>query len=152
MAKLEEIQWAEDVPPTTLETIGQFERKLGISFPDDYKAFAQKYAGGTPRTFSDFDFILDGQPFFAAVGAFLAFQTWDDWPETEAVQWVQENVEGLPPHFVPISSGGGSDLVGYDFRYAPPKIAFWMFGVEEPVVIAETFTEFLNMLYDERRP
>ena len=41
-----------------------------------------------PRSFSDFDFVLDGQPFYAAVGIFLAYQTWADFPETETIQWV----------------------------------------------------------------
>lgn len=149
MATLDDIEWAEADPFTSREMIGAFERKLGITFPDDYKAFAQKYAGGMPRSFADFDFVLDGQPFNAAVGVFLAYQTWDDWPETETIQWVHEHGDGLPERFVPITSGGGSDYVGYDFKSTPPKLAFWKFGVDEPVVIADTFTDFLAMLYDE---
>ncbi len=149
MTRLKDIEWMEDVPPTSLETINSFERTLGITFPDDYKAFALKHAGGVPRSFADFDFVLDGQPLYAAVGVFLGYQVWDDWPETETIQWVQEHVDGLPDRFVPVTSGGGSDYVGYDFRFAPPKLAFWMFGMDAPVVIADTFADFLAMLYDE---
>ena len=160
MARLEDITWAKEISPTNLETIRVFEHQAGITFPDDYKAFAQKYAGGAPRSFDSFKFVLEGHPFFAGVGVFLAYRTdggsggeLDDYGleegETETIQWVYENVEGLPESFVPITSGGGSDVTGYYFKHQPPKIAFWKFGVDEPVVIADSFTDFLEMLYDD---
>jgi hypothetical protein len=75
-------------------------------------------------SFPDFDFVLDGRPFYAAVGVFRVFECWGDWPETETLPWMHENLDELPQGFVPITSGGGSDCVGYDFTYTPPKIAF----------------------------
>jgi len=155
MARIEDITWAKEIPPTGLDLIGDFERQLGITFPDDYKEFAQQYAGGKPRSFSDFDFILEGRPFYASVGVFLAYQpaadVYTEEEDTDTVQWQYENVEFLPDKFVPITSGGGSDCTGFYFKYAPPKIAFWKFGLDdtEPVVIADSFTDFLAMLYDD---
>ena len=149
MAKLADIRWAEAVPPTSLEVIRQFERKLGITFPDDYKSFAQKYAGGRPRSFSDFDLSwterFSTRPWVSS----YPFKSLVIGRKRKRSRGCMEHVNGLPERFVPITSGGGSDCVGYDFRYTPPKVAFWMFGVDEPDVIADSFTEFVDMLYDE---
>ncbi|WP_310484915.1 SMI1/KNR4 family protein [Chamaesiphon sp. VAR_48_metabat_403] len=145
MSDINTIEWADIPLGTTNNCINLVERELGIRFPSDYRDFALKFAGAKPISKADFDLMINDVCFNAEVGLFLSF----NYDDSENVLLCKQEIEDLPDSLVPITSGGGSDCVCFDYQEdnTEPTIVFWKFGLDEPVRFAKNFTDFINLLY-----
>lgn len=138
----------------SIEEIRDLEQQLDVTFPEDYVAFAMKYAGSSDPVRSDY-YVAD----FGGAAFGVLFDIVPGETETEHIrfevpsQWFRG---ALPRKVVPIIRGGGPDLVCIDCREPKPKIVFSYPGIrpegEEVVPLADSFIEFLGMLTEPNDP
>jgi hypothetical protein len=141
------LTWLEPLTPVGDEEIATVEMALGVRFPDDYRAFLRNFQGGTP---AQTDFALnDPRKSTAAVGVFLSVEPERDYDYILSA--ARELSDQFPKGIVPIASGPGGDAVVLDFRGAKPVVLYWHHertGREEFTFLADTFNEFLELLYE----
>lgn len=113
--------------PAAARAIEEAERALGITFPDDYRAWLSSVNG------------LEG--FFGPVYVAL-------WPLAQVVEMTAAyHLDHDLPGAVVIGSDGGGEAVVYDFRDAPPRLALANFvsaGWHEAIQQAGSFSEFME--------
>ncbi len=133
------------------------EQKWGFRLPDGYREFLLKYDGGRPEPFS---FRFKGSENGSTVHSFLGIKQ----DRYRDLQKKLKDYEGrLPKRFFPIAyDEGGNQIciaIAGDDR---GKVYFWDHELEadasqgeDPeiadniVLIADSFSEFLDGLYDE---
>jgi len=146
-------------PMLTKQELVDFEAQFGIALPDDYKAFMLVYNGGKPpaNTVFDFNDIVYGPSGTTLRELMVIYQAeeagkYDDL--RKAYRTVVESGE-VPPCLLPI----GSDDYGNVILLAVSgddsgKVVFGNHELEDPETgflvmspVADSFTDFLNMLY-----
>jgi cell wall assembly regulator SMI1 len=145
----DQFSWFFEPSPATTEEIAAVEAATGHRLPDDYRAFAQRFAGGWPNeggfSFSDQKIST----FHACVGVFLNLKATDEY----SILRVLESTEAFPHALIPVAEDGGGNHVCLDYRQSPdPTISFWHHGrrgfTDEVSHICETFTAFVDMLHE----
>lgn len=109
------------------EAIRDAEGRLGIRFPDDYRAFVAGQNGGEER--------------FGEVFLMLS--------AVETLAEINEAYDHLDrlPGFVIFGSDGGGELFGFDFRKDPPKVVMVNTvseGWQEANPQAPSFSDFIE--------
>jgi hypothetical protein len=146
------MQWKNNVwrncdPSIQMARIAQVERELGVTFPEDYKDCVQRCSGGSPAkdefAFDDPDVGFMG----GCVGILLSLAPDHD---DSIVETYKLLAPFLPVGAIPISDDGGGDFVCLDYsKGGSPTIGYWHHGFPSLVPLAPTFSDFLDMLYDE---
>jgi len=141
-----ELTWFRLPEAADEAAIVKVEQALGIAFPADYRVFAQRFQGGSPRE-SDFA-LSDPRKTSGGVGTFL----------TMSLEGIDSVVgacaalsDRLPRRVIPVGEGGGGDYVCLDFRGAGPvPVVYWHHDrndADELTEMAPTFTDFVAKLY-----
>ncbi|MDR0514415.1 MAG: SMI1/KNR4 family protein [Coriobacteriaceae bacterium] len=126
------IELMETNPPATDEAIKEAEDELGMAFPREYREFMLESNGAEGRI---------GQNSYLAI-----------WPVEEVAPLNKvAKVEEFTPGLVYFGSDGGGIAYAFDKRVVSlPIVKFHdeLIHIEEAVKIADTFTGFLQYLYD----
>lgn len=143
---MRELTWFTHEQPPDDSAVKAVEKRLAVQLPPDFRAFAKLHAGSCPN---ETDFRLDDpRKQISGVGSFLKFTT----DMTCGTVLAACASEGLSPMVVPIAETGGGDLVCLDYRPGGMAgVVYWHHerqGVDEYTRLADTFTSFLDMLYE----
>lgn len=127
--------WKYVKPLENEQTIEDFEKTHGVTFPEDLKEIFRKYNGGRPPM-KRYDTALEKNKEFKTL---LSFNRTD-----------VENIYKFCPldssdaTLIPIAS----DPAGNFFVLKDGKIFFWNHETDETMLLANTFTEFLSTLHE----
>lgn len=143
----------ESRTPLTLEKLDEVQQRLQLEFPAEYREFLLKYNGGkpTPNTFTFTDH--SGKQSDSLVHYFLAI--YGNHIDDLAVEYSDLlSDERILPHLVPIANDPFGNLIVLSVGGEDQgKVYFWdheiepeTVGYENMSLIADSFTEFLNML------
>jgi len=149
------IQISDSYPPLIKADIAELERKLGISFPFDYKNFLLAHNGGHP-TPDSFSIKGEAEGSKSMIQGFFGIQAgeYDNLFDT-----MQRYHSRVPANFLPIAYDPGGNLIclsvaGEDMG----KVYFWDHEEEaeegEPpsydnvYFVADSFNDLLNSLTD----
>jgi hypothetical protein len=126
------IELMETNPPATDEAIKEAEDELGMAFPKEYREFMLESNGVEGRI---------GQNSYLAI-----------WPDEEIVQANKDyKIDEFTPGLVYFATDSGSMAYAFDKRCEGTPIMETpddSIHIEEAVKIADTFTGFLQYLYD----
>jgi hypothetical protein len=139
--------------------IDEHEKRIDRKFPPDYKTIVSTYNGAFVNEKDAFQFIsnLTKKTETHGLGLLHAFGKCNAASETIEYSLTHKPV-GFPDGIVSFARGGGGDLLCFDYRACSspdaPKIVVWHLGgepgtIEESSLVANSFGEFLNMLYAE---
>ena len=117
-------------PPANPDAVAQCQSNLRFLLPADYVQFFEQMNGGE-------GFV--GNNYLRA------------WPVEDLIQNNNEyHVEECAPGLFLFGSSGGGEAFAFDTRSTPPAIVavpFIVLNLEDAIVIAPTFTAFLQHLY-----
>lgn len=149
---VDNLKWQDSRSPVNDEEIRQIESRLGVKFPKDFVECVKKYHGGFPRV-SDFSYVDKRLRRSASCfGELFSFDLQD------RINIVSDNElppEGYPKGLIMFGQDGGGGYLCFDYRTTKtsPKVVFWISdapSAEEVIPLADTFTDFLEMLYEPR--
>jgi hypothetical protein len=142
-------------PPITEAELQQFEDELGILLPREYRDFLLAHNGGKPKP-DTFNVDMDGFKNTNRVICFLGIA-----PVTDhaAFAWYLKGYKGRIPHsLLPIAYPLNIDLICLSVHAKDyGRVYYWDHNWEvtetEPDysnvhLVAENFTQFLELLYD----
>jgi SMI1-KNR4 cell-wall len=141
-------QMISENPKISLQDIKQFEQEYDIILPKQYVDFLLKYNGGYPRE-SNFK-ISDDE------GESLVNKFYGIGDMKSNLAKVFEVLEGeIPDDFISIANdpAGNEILLGVSGEYQG-KVCFWIHDIESEdemgnvFILADSFTEFFNNLYE----
>jgi cell wall assembly regulator SMI1 len=146
--------WQDDRPADPA-AISNAEKAIGFRFPQDYRSVVAEHQGKTPWP-NAFDFGGAEERNTTAMNGLFHFLKVDD-PRLRGYHLLQnfrERSATLPPGIVPFSEDAGGNAIAFDFRTSAEAPAVVLVDHErmgqagwiQPV--ADSFTEFLNLLYD----
>jgi hypothetical protein len=131
--------------PGRLEAV---ERALGVSFPDDYRECIRACHGGHPReNVFWFDDPVIGR-MGSCLGVLLSFTEGDSENILETYNALRPH---LPAHTIPFADDGGGDFMCFSYQAgeSDPTVVYWPHGEAGVIPLADTFSEFIDMLKDE---
>jgi cell wall assembly regulator SMI1 len=139
--------WEDCDPPIPPERIAQVKRELGVAFPTDYRECLKRCSGGCPVKP---DFAFDDPVVGWMVGCVGILLSFAEGHDESIVKTYKLLAPFLPPGAVPISDDGGGDFVCLDYnKGGPPTVGYWHHGDSTLVPLAKTFSDFLDMLYED---
>jgi cell wall assembly regulator SMI1 len=153
MATVDDMEWIENPEGAGEDDVRRVEKELGVEFPEDFRAFALRFSGGSPASHTDFDFADEGRygTFNGGVGTFLSMRK----GASMALLAEAEALAGrLAKGLVPFAAGPGGDYLCFDYRgsAAAPGVVYWHHGREgledQYSLVARSFTELLSLLYE----
>ena len=135
------IKIAESGPPINQEDIKALEVLKGKSLPSDYRNFLLSHNGGRPSK-TDFSYKSDGEDAGSYIEAFIKLKG-----EIETIASHFELLKDrIPKDAIPIAHDGCGGLVL--LLLDSNAIVFWDHDEEKTYHIANSFTEFLEILKD----
>lgn len=144
-----QIVW-DDGRNITPNEISEFESKLGIALPNDYKDVIKNYDGGTPNLPAiDFGGMIE--KVFTGLIPLMRPNEYND-PITEIIARYKGR---FPEGVIPFGDDPFGNMYCFDYRKNTlPIIVYWdhEMGVNEEgqfCIVANNFTDFLNMLYEQ---
>lgn len=141
-------EWEGCHPPLDTDRVEAVQRALGVELPPDYRECIRLCHGGRPRQNAFwFDDPVVGR-MGSCLGVLLSFTEEDN-------ENIVETYRSLRPHLpirtVPFADDGGGDFMC--FRYsegiAYPTVVYWPHGEADVITLADSFSEFIDMLNDE---
>jgi len=141
----EDYVWDKYIPLTGLE-IEKVESSLNVQFPDDYKSVVIKHQGQTPVQCC----FKVNDNYIVVFNTLFHFND----GESKTYNIIKNNniaSEFLPEMIIPFADTAGDDFVCFDYRSGEVKVVFASHersGEEAIIPIANSFTEFLSMLYE----
>jgi len=140
-------EWRGCHPPIDSGRLDQAEHILGVVLPRDYKECAQCCHGGRPsKNVFAFDDPEIGR-MESCIGTLLSFAEDDN---ENVIRTHTRLAAFLPEGAVPVADDGGGDFVCLDYSGGPsPTIGYWHHGESKLIPLASSFSEFLDMLYEE---
>ena len=153
----EDLKWDSYWGKADLSAIESFEKKINRTFPSTYKKIASQFNGAFLKEKNVFDFFssLVGEKVSRTIGLFQGYGNLDT-TETMEYSW-EHKPEDFPDMLVTFSRLGNGDHLCFDYRKNPktnnPLIVLWHHegtpGTDEELSpVANSFDEFLDMLYD----
>lgn len=130
------------------ELIGDFEAKLNIVLPEEYRLFLLRYNGGKPKPDCFDDFVIDYFFSIMNLGGIYSIQS-----------YLNTFYKRYPAEFLPIASASGGDLIliGLAGEYES-KIYYWDHNYESDesglnyyeniTFITNSLHELFDQLYD----
>ena len=141
------LQW-EDGREISLNQISDFENKLGIELPNDFKEVVRNQDGGTPEL-PALDFCGMSEKVFSGLIPLLEP---NDYSES-IIETIKSYETPFPDGIIPFGQDPFGNLYCFDYRNKSlPTIVYWDHEMEmnennQFCLVAETFTDLLNMLY-----
>ena len=149
-------------PLPTEEYIAEYEDSWGVNLPKDYREFLKKYGGGIP---TEEKCCFDSEEGEQEIDRFLCLcEDFEDNPlgmYDIDVTWSQifdrleEDSDLIGANMIPIAALLAGDYVCLDFRKdeANPEVCVWLHEESDefsPMTskVADSFTEFLDMLFE----
>lgn len=142
-----------------LPKITDFEKCINCNLPEEYKKTVKKYNGAFIANKNVFRFYsnLVEQEVEYGTGMFLPYGDIDGVTETMELKR-QYPPEGFVDGLIIFSALGNGDFLCFDYRKviktANPSIVIWHHegtsgGADEISLIAQSYNEFLKILYEE---
>lgn len=129
------LTWKYVKPLQNSSAIEDFETKYNVSFPSDLKSILKEYNNGRP-SLKIFDSETSKEHEFKKLLSFNA-------SDTENIYDFM-NADRIAKGFVPFANDPAGNLIGlYN-----GEIYYWLSELEQVEFLADSFTEFLNKLYD----
>ena len=146
---MNKIKWIIDEKEINSTIIENVEEYFGIKFPEDYKQCVLKNHGGSPIPHV---FTIDGSE--EMINNLIPFTEGSPYNMINTFKGVSDRLEN---HIIPFGIDPGGNLLCFDYRGDKefPSIVFWhhekAFLERDDAVIkvSDTFTEFLNSLYED---
>ena len=152
-----------EIPPPSEERIQKFEKSCRVKLPEDYLSFLKEFNGAQSENRS-----LDCNGHSYCVERFLCLLDRDVAERRNDISWFEigmniayicerltDDGDAYGVKLVPIADLFLGDLVCLDFRKDPdnPSVCVWNHEESDDFVpvtykVADSFTEFLNMLYN----
>lgn len=140
-------EWDGCHPPITPARFDEVQTELGVVFPDDYKECVRRCNGGRPLKNA---FVVQDPDIgrsVSGIGVLLSFAEDDSENILKTYRLLSPF---LPKGAIPVSDDGGGDFVCLDYSSGgSPTVGYWNHGESELVPLAPSFSEFLDLLYDE---
>jgi SMI1 / KNR4 family (SUKH-1) len=133
-------------PPISKETLEAYEKQLDFTLPEVYRSFLLEYNGGGLLTYGCFDYQLpNGKDSGSAVSHFFGLDV-DAYKNLKYSQAIQDK-----PNYLFLIGHSLSSLLGIGVRGDHfSKVYVWEHTKNNDVILlANSFNEFLDMLYDE---
>lgn len=145
------LSWKHCEPPVDDSVVDDLERKLGVTFPQDFRDVMKLCHGGTPIERSDFEYP---HPRYGPVGVCLGALLTLHRTGAGSILGIMESLshdDQLPAGLIPFADDGGGDYMCLDYREASdaPRVAYWAHerGKHDSVFpLADSFREFLDSL------
>lgn len=152
------ITFTETKDRTSLEAIKEFEKKINVKLPDDYKQHLLKNNGGRCEP-SHFDFIENGKPSGSGIEWFFALgdHKYNNLRRTCEIYKIED--KRMPDKMVPIADDGLGNSVciscsekdyGYVYFWDHENEVDYLVADDNDYsnlyLIAKSFTEFINGL------
>lgn len=133
--------------------VSAFEKKLGMSLPDDYRKFLKTYNGGYPEP-DAFHFLNseDG----SSIDRFLSLSVEKN---HDLLKYYEQYKNRIPNGFLPIAHDPGGNLILIQIDKESASVYFWDHEQEADegetpsmsnmYIISDCFLSFLDSLYTE---
>ena len=145
----------------TKDIIKRFENILGLSLPDDYKEFMMKTNGGTPEEDLAYGFIdvvtnKTNDSDLRELFVFYEDEENDNFDDIMRIYKSMVNEKLIPPFFFPIGDDSGGDPLCMNLSqeeygsiwFCDHELENSETGFLAASKIANSFTEFLDLLYE----
>jgi hypothetical protein len=144
---MEKNEWDGCHPPVEEIRIDQVQAELGVVFSDDYKECVTCCHGGRPANNAFALYDPDIGRMESCIGTLLTFAEADN----ENIIQTQKRLGAfLPKGAIPVADDGGGDFACLDYSSGEsPTIGYWNHGEVRLIPLAQSFSEFLDMLYGE---
>lgn len=144
---MRDLIWFEPGIPLAPEVISSAEGSLGVVLPQDYKILVTNHSGASNPEVSEFLYNDGRRENVGNFGTLLTLQN----GSPESVFEAMTNLGNqLPESVIPVVHTGSGDCVCLDYRNSKlPKIVYFAHernGEQSIVFLADSFTEFLDML------
>jgi hypothetical protein len=161
-----DIKWESKSGKVDIVKVKEFEVNILFKFPKTYINLVSTYDGARVSNHMDsFNFFSNfiGRTDICGIGCFLSFDE-EQYLNTSKMKyyWETRNDDPdfpFPEHIVPFAVNGGGEQICFDYRHNistnEPKIVVWHNEAipgskKELSYVADSFDEFLDMLYDSR--
>lgn len=137
------LEWDFIKPLKSVELIDQFEQKVGFKFPQSFRDCVIANNAGYP-SMNTFDTDKEKERVFDSL---LSFNPEDKCNVWDYYDWSAEDFEELGQRYIEFASSGFGDPIAFD-----PETGYVIFVDHETLeieLIAKTFDEFLDKLYDD---
>lgn len=154
-----DLKWDSYWGSVSPSIIDKYEERLGYKFPSSYKAIVSAFNGAFVDDKDAFQFYsnLTQARETYGLGLLHAFGECDSYTETVDYSLAHKPSD-FPDGLVSFAREGGGDLICFDYRDShpgdDPKVVVWHLGgapgtVDESSFVANSFDEFLGMLFQE---
>ncbi len=133
-----------------LEKLPDFEKKTGIKFPIEYLEIITKHQGKTPEP----SIFKIGDKFTTVFNTLYHFSSDEDNDFCNLEKRYESLKENYSDKIIPFGDTPSDDSICFDYRESAnnPKIIYIIHelsGDESVKFVADSFTEFLDMLYED---
>lgn len=136
------INWKYKKSDVTIDQLKEFEKAYNIILPQDFKQVVLLHNGARPNI-NIFDTVTSKE---RIVRGLLSFNKEDKGNIYEVLGWSNE---GLPRNLIPIMDDPGGNYICYEFSDQGTKVVYWISDYNNTEFICNTFSEFLDLLYEE---
>lgn len=133
------MNWNHVKPLESEDSISEFERKYKFTFPDDFKETVLKYNRGYP----ELDVYDTDKTQERTIKHLLSFNKSDRTSIWKIIEWNKEELDGK---YIAIAIDSFGNLICFSIKDS--SIIFIDLETLKTEMIANSFSEFLNKLYD----
>jgi cell wall assembly regulator SMI1 len=154
---MKDLSWELCKPGAPEALIADVEARLGVRFPDEYRAIVQKCQRGYPVERRRFQVRQDRHTTGSSLGCLLMV---DPAVESDSMLPTLANIridDQIPDNVIPFGAVGNGDLICFDYRRpvdgGAVPIVYWDHEKdkdESVFSLAPTFAAFLDMLEPPR--
>ena len=139
--------WVFEAVDADRIAVEQFEKVCDFCYPDSFKKIVKQYDGGSPE-YMEFDTKEQEGRVFNNLLSFDADITSSMWYFAEkhsdgSIEWV---IDGLDWRYIPFARDPFGNYICFD--RTNNHVVFWDHEIAEVEEVADTFTEFINSLYE----
>lgn len=126
------------------DLVEEFEKLIGYVFPEDFKDFVYKY--NCPYFITD-TFDVDIEDIGSTVFDLHSFNKDSGCSVWKMYEWYNEDEQDFVGKYIQFGSSGFGDYICFDME--TNEVVFIDHETLEIVKLADTFTEFTHMLYED---
>ena len=143
-AKCEDMEWRYVKELKYEGLVEEFEKLVSYEFPTDFKDLINNINGGRPK-YQDFDTVTCEGRDILAINSFNKDDPGSIW---NSYEWDEdcEEFKGFTGRYIPFAYSEGGDDICFDT--SNNHIVYIDHETAEVEEVADTFTEFINSLYE----